>query len=206
MSRVPRVDFWFDFASTYSYLAAARVGDVARPAGLSVAWNAFVLGPIFQKQGWPDSPFNLFPAKGAYMWRDIERSCARYGLPFRRPSTFPRNSVLAARVAVAGAQEAWCSRFVRAAFHANFAEDRDIGDADQIVRILEELGEPGRDIVARAESPECKPLLRQQTERAQALGIFGAPSFVVGGELFWGNDRLAEAIDWARTRTQAGIE
>jgi 2-hydroxychromene-2-carboxylate isomerase len=100
------MEFWFEFASTYSYVAAGRIEALARAAGAEIAWRPFLLGPIFQKQGWSDSPFNLYAAKGAYMWRDMERLCQGYGLPFKRPSVFPRNSVRAARVALLGAEAA----------------------------------------------------------------------------------------------------
>ena len=191
------IEVWYELASTYSYLATARVESVAAAAGKTVAWKPFLLGPVFARQGWTDSPFNIYPAKGAYMWRDVERSCARLGLPFRRPSVFPRNSVRAARVAIAAANEPWIGAFTRAVYHANFVDDRDISNPDEIVRILDGLGLPGRDLVEQAESAANKPKLREQTERAIALGIFGAPTFVVDGELFWGNDRLDEAIAWA---------
>jgi 2-hydroxychromene-2-carboxylate isomerase len=193
------IDFWFDFASGYSYLAAERIEDAARSAGVPFRWKPFLLGPIFQKQGWTDSPFNLFPAKGRYMWHDIERSCATYGLSFHRPSVFPRNSVLPARVAIVAADQGWCGPFARAVFRANFAEDRDISDPGELVAILDGLGHPGREILGQSESAENKPRLRAQTENAEKQGIFGAPSFVVGGELFWGNDRLEQSIAWARS-------
>jgi 2-hydroxychromene-2-carboxylate isomerase len=197
MGRPASLAFWFDFASTYSYPAAARVEDVTRAAGVSLDYRPFLLGPIFQSQGWNDSPFNLYPVKGAYMWRDLERTCAGLGLPFRRPSVFPRNSVRAARVAVTGMNEPWCGRFVRATFEANFGEDRDIADPEEIVRILEAIGMPGQVILEHAESSEHKPKLRVQSEQAARAGIFGAPTFVVSGEMFWGNDRLEEAVAWA---------
>ena len=93
------LEFWYEFASTYSYLASARVDAVATAAGVQVEWRPFLLGPIFKEQGWNDSPFNLYPAKGRYMWRDMERLAAGYELPFRKPSVFPRNGLAAARVA-----------------------------------------------------------------------------------------------------------
>ena len=96
------VDFWFDFASTYSYPAAMRIGDAAERAGVAVRFRPFLLGPIFKAQGWDTSPFSIYEAKGRYMWRDLERLCAGLELPFRRPEPFPQNSLLAARIAVAG--------------------------------------------------------------------------------------------------------
>jgi 2-hydroxychromene-2-carboxylate isomerase len=191
------LEFWFEFASNYSYIAAGRIEGLAHAAGVEVAWRPFLLGPIFAKQGWNDSPFNLYPAKGAHMWRDMERLCRRYGLPFERPSTFPRNSVRAARVALMGADAPWGPAFVQAVFRANFGDDADIGDPEVLVTLLATQGVDGREILARAESPDWKPRLRKQTERAERLGIFGAPSFVVGSELFWGSDRLEHALELA---------
>jgi 2-hydroxychromene-2-carboxylate isomerase len=195
----PTLDFWFEFASTYSYPAVARIEDVARRAGVQVSWRPFLLGPIFGSQGWNDSPFNIYPAKGRYMWRDLERICTRLQLPFRHPSQFPRNGLLAARVACASATEGWLPDFVRAVYRANFAEDRDIARPDILARVLDELGLPAKEILERAETPRSKQRLREQTDEAIHLGIFGAPTFVVGRELFWGNDRLEDAIAWCRT-------
>src|SRR5262245_23449779 len=121
------LECWFEFASTYSYLAIPRVEAVAKAAGVTVAWRPFLLGPIFAAQGWNDSPFNIYEAKGRYMWRDLERRAARYGLPFRRPSRFPRNGLHAARVALVADGEGWCNAFAPAVYRANFAEDREIG-------------------------------------------------------------------------------
>jgi 2-hydroxychromene-2-carboxylate isomerase len=81
----PALDFWFEFASTYSYPAAMRIGALAQDAGVIVRWQPFLLGPIFKAQGWENSPFNLYEAKGRYMWRDLERICAALDLPFRKP-------------------------------------------------------------------------------------------------------------------------
>ena len=199
----PVLGFWFEFGSTYSYLSVARIEEEAAAADVPVCWEPFLLGPIFAEQGWDDSPFNVYPAKGRYMWRDMERLCARYGIPFAKPSRFPRSGLLAARVAclARATSELWLPGFVRAVFRANFAEDREIGDAEQIGSILDSMDLPGEQIVEQAKSPDNKLRLREQTTRASELGIFGAPSFVVGGELFWGNDRLEDALAWA-TRAQ----
>ena len=192
------LDFWFEFASTYSYLTAARIRAIASAASVEVHWQPFLLGPIFAEQGWSDSPFNLYPAKGRYMWRDLERLCGGYGLPFRHPSTFPRNGLLAARVACAGRDEPWLPDFVEAVYAGNFARDADISDPAFLAGVLDTLGASGERVVALAGTSEIKQRLRDQTERARELGIFGAPSFRVGDELFWGNDRLGDAIAWAR--------
>jgi 2-hydroxychromene-2-carboxylate isomerase len=138
------------------------------------------------------------------MWRDVERLCAKYRIPFTKPSRFPRNGLLAARVAclAKATSELWLPGFVRAVFRANFAEDREIGDTVEIDSILDSLGEPGSQLIEQAQAPENKLRLREQTRRARERGIFGAPSFVVGEELFWGNDRLEDALAWASSRTK----
>jgi 2-hydroxychromene-2-carboxylate isomerase len=193
------LQFWFEFGSTYTYLSAARIEDAAAAAGVHLSWEPFLLGPIFAEQGWDDSPFNLYPAKGRYMWRDVERRCAGYRIPFVRPSRFPRSGLLAARVAclARARSEGWLPKFVRAVLRANFAEDREIGEVAELRSILDSLGEPGARLVEEAQAPENKVRLREQTRWAAKLGIFGAPSFVVGGELFWGDDRLEDALAWA---------
>src|SRR3712207_1901401 len=152
------IEFWFEFGSTYSYLSAARIEDVAAAAGVPVLWEPFLLGPIFAEQGWDDSPFNVYPAKGRYMWRDVERLCAKYRIPFTRPSRFPRNGLLAARIACLAkvTSEHWLPEFVRTVFRANFAEDRDIGDAAEIRSILDSFGEPGAQLVEQARAPGNK--------------------------------------------------
>lgn len=200
---MPDLEFWFEFGSTYSYLSATRIEAAAAEVGVAIRWEPFLLGPIFAEQGWDDSPFNIYAAKGRYMWRDMERLCERYGVPFAKPSRFPRNGLLAARVAclARATSESWLPGFVRAVFQANFAGDRDIGDAAEVVSMLDGLGLTGARIVEQANSPDNKQRLREQTRRAGELGIFGAPSFVVDGELFWGNDRLEDALSWA-TRTR----
>lgn len=173
---------------------------MADAASVPISWRPFLLGPIFEEQGWNDSPFNVYPAKGRYMWRDMERLCARYAIPFTKPSNFPRNGLLAARVACLASEtsERWLPGFTRAVFRANFAEDREIGDAAEIRSILDSLGQPGAKLIEQAQTPENKQRLHVQTRQAGELGIFGAPSFVVGGELFWGNDRLEDALMWSK--------
>jgi 2-hydroxychromene-2-carboxylate isomerase len=195
----PSLELWFEFASTYSYPAVERIESLAAPHGVTVEWRPFLLGPIFRAQGWNDSPFNIYPVKGRYMWRDLERLTAKYGLPFRHPTTFPRSGLLAARIACIATSQPWCAAFIRRVYRANFAEDRDIATPEVLRDILTDLGQSAPDILTRANADDTKRQLRDQTDRAITLGIFGAPTCVVGPELFWGHDRLEDAITWAST-------
>ena len=192
----PIIDFWFEFASTYSCPAAMRVERLAQAAGVTLHWRPFLLGPIFGSQGWNDSPFNIYPVKGAYMWRDLERICAKEKLPLSLPPLrFPQNGLKAARLALLG--ESWTPDFIRAVYTANFAQAKDIADDAVLGAILRGLGVDAPAAFAAANTAENKERLKAQTAEAAARGIFGAPSFTVGDELFWGNDRLEDAIAWA---------
>jgi 2-hydroxychromene-2-carboxylate isomerase len=194
----PAVDFWFEFASTYSYPAALRIAPRARAAGVEVRWRPFLLGPIFAAQGWDNSPFNLYPAKGRYMWRDLARICAELGLPLRRPEQFPQSGLIAARAALLALDEGWGPDFIRSVYRAEFADGRQIGERGVIADLIAALGHDPEGVLARAQSDAIKARLRAETAQAQKIGIFGAPSFVTAdGELFWGNDRLEQAIAWA---------
>jgi 2-hydroxychromene-2-carboxylate isomerase len=190
------LEFWCEIASTYTYLAAVRIDTLAAASGVDVALKPFSLGPIFAARGLSTSPFNVETAKGAHMWRDVARQAEELGRTFRRPSTFPRNTIGALRVAVLGVERTWGRAFIRASLVANFEQDRPIDEESVLDEILGDLGLDGEDIRAEATSPEWKPRLRAQTDQAKALGIFGAPTFIGDGELFWGNDRLESALRW----------
>lgn len=192
------VDFWYEFASTYSYPAAMRVEAAAGKAGVQLRWRPFLLGPIFGAQGWNDSPFNIYPAKGRYMWRDMARICEAQGLALKEPVRFPQNGLNAARLALLGAEGGWAPGFTRAVYLANFAGQKDISEEATLAEILTGLGLDAEAAMARSRTPENKARLKAQTEEAIARGVFGSPSFTVGDELFWGNDRLDEALAWAK--------
>jgi 2-hydroxychromene-2-carboxylate isomerase len=175
---------------------SARLAD---EAGVAVRFRPFLLGPIFKTQGWTTSPVNLFPAKGQNMWRDLERICSDEGLPFRQPSPFPQNSVLAARVALVGLNEGWGEQFCLDVFRTEFGQGRSIDDASVLADVLSHLSVAPEPTLAAAISDDNKLKLRAQTEQAQQLGVFGAPTLTTAdGELFWGNDRLERALLWAR--------
>jgi len=199
MPNRPVLDFWYEFASPYSFLSALRIEALAEAAGVALRWRPFLLGPIFAAQGWSTSPFNLFPSKGRYMWRDLERQTARGGIPLVKPSPFPQNSLVAARVALAGRDAGWLPDFSKALFTAAFSEGRNIAEEAVLNAALRQAGaDPGVALPA-SRSEEVKGRLRAEIEYAKSRGIFGAPTFVTeDGELFWGDDRLEEALDWSR--------
>ena len=193
-----KVEFWYEFASTYSYPAAMRVENIAKIFDATISWQPFLLGPIFKQLGWTTSPFNLQAAKGSYMWRDLERTCMLNGLPpLTRPDPFPQNSLLAARVALALPDDGPRAEFSRSVFTAEFADGRSIDDKAVLADILEKLDMPSAEWFERAAEPDIKDQLKAQVARAQELGIFGAPMIVTSDEeLFWGNDRLEDGLRW----------
>jgi len=199
--RPAEIEFWFEFASNYSYLSVMRIEDAARLYGVRVAWKPFLLGPIFRALGFETSPFLLQKEKGAHMWQDMVRQCRKYGLRWTKPSGFPRLSLLPARVALLGAEESWIGAFCRQVMELNFVHDQDINKADRLTPILTGLGLPAAEILQQAQTDFAKTRLRQQTDEARRRGIFGAPTFFVGTEMFWGNDRLDDALLLAAEQT-----
>lgn len=198
---MPVLDFWYEFASTYSYLSAVRITQAAQEAGVGIRWKPFILGPIFKANGWDTSPFKLFPAKGRYMARDVERIAAARDVPFKMPRPFPQNSLYAGRIAVIAAAEGWAEPFSLAVFRAAFEEGKQIDDPHVLAACVTQAGRDPHALLPRTTEEGIKNLLKAQTAQAQALGIFGAPTFVTGdSELFWGDDRLADAFEWAKAR------
>lgn len=188
------IEFWFDMGSNYSYIAMMRIDALAHRAGARVILKPFLLGPIFKTLGWDTSPFNLQKLKGDYMWLDMERQCAKYTIAWRKPSIFPRRALLPMRLAIAAAGEPWVPDFCRSIMERNFAFDTDIDDDSQVAAVLDELGVTPGPWIEKAQSERAKALLREQTDAALARGIFGAPMFFAGGDMYWGNDRLEDAL------------
>jgi len=199
------IEFWFEFASTYSYPAAMRIERLAEAAGVTVVWRPFLLGPLFHaQQGLTDSPFNAFPVKGRYMWRDMERVCAEEGLALNHPSKFPRNGLLAARVAIAGLEDGWTPAFSQKVYEANFVADQDISDPEVLAPLIAEVGGAPDAALEAAGSEAVKTRLKGHVSQARDRGVFGSPSFITAdGELFWGNDRLEQALTWAAHHAKA---
>ncbi|MDF2176955.1 2-hydroxychromene-2-carboxylate isomerase [Aliiglaciecola sp. CAU 1673] len=194
------IDFWFDFASPYSYLAAMRVEKLATEAGVSLRWRAFLLGAIFKSHGLDNTPMLKHPHKANYMWRDMQRLCADIELVWQQPSEFPRNGLIAARIACWYEQASWLPEFVRQVYCANFQQDKDIADTTVLAHLLIGLGLDPQQILTNAQSQDAKDKLRQSTEEAMQSGVFGAPFFIAAEEPFWGQDRLEHAVAWCQAR------
>jgi len=192
------IEFWFSIGSTYTYLSVTRIAALAKEAGASFSWQPFSVRKIMQEMD--NVPFP--PSKKVkvdYMWRDIERRAQGYGFSARVPAPYPLGEFdLANRVAVLGKQEGWCEDYVRATYRRWFIEGQEAGGEPNLPQTLSEIGQDLSHVLERANSPDIEAAYLEQTARAQRLGIFGSPSFVIDGELFWGDDRLEDAIRWAR--------
>ena len=191
------IDFWFTMGSTYSFLSVMRLAEVEREAGVSFRWRPFHLLTILQEM--KHVPFADKPAKSAYMWRDIERRAAMYGLQARLPAPYPvKQSIIANLIATVGMQEGWGQDFVRSAYRRWFELGEETGSEPNVSESLRETGQEPQRVLQLAASKDAKDRLAAETDAARALGIFGSPTFSVGQELFWGDDRLQDAISWAK--------
>lgn len=191
------IDFWFTMGSTYSGLSVMRLSNIERSTGMSFRWRLFHLLLILQEM--KHVPFADKPAKCAYMWRDIARRAAMYGLAGKFPAPYPaRQSVAANQVAIVGMQEGWGKDFVRAAYRRWFQQGEETGSEPNLSSSLRDVGQEPDRVLALAKTAETNDRLLAETDAARQLGIFGSPTFVVGGESFWGDDRIEDAISWHR--------
>ncbi|MEZ4224854.1 MAG: 2-hydroxychromene-2-carboxylate isomerase [Polyangiaceae bacterium] len=182
------VEFFFDFSSPFAYLASTQIEAVAASVGARVVFRPFLLGALFRNIGTANVPMLGFSqVKQAWVGRDLGDHAARYRVPFQFPSSFPIRSVLPLRVALAAGSE--LPRAMHALFRAAWCEDRDIAEPESLARILRDA-ELSPELLTRASDPAVKQQLRDNTDRAEALGACGAPTFVVDGHVFWGQDRL----------------
>ena len=198
----PVIDFWFSVGSTYTYLSVTRLPEVEREAGVTFRWRPFSVRQIMIEMD--NIPFRTKPVKAAYMWRDIERRAVRYGMPIRVPAPYPlAHWDVANRVAVLAAAEGWVANYARATYRRWFEEGLEPGTDPNLGDSLREIGQDPARVLPRAASTEIGAAYDAATAEARTLGIFGSPTFVVDGELFWGDDRLEDAIAWRRHGTLA---
>ena len=192
------VDFWFSIGSTYSYLSVMRLVGVERDTGVAFDWRPFSVRVIMREMN--NIPFADKPAKTRYMWRDVARRAKRYGLEARVPAPYPLEHFdLANRVAILGREEGWCRDYAVAAYRRWMRDGQPAGSQPNLADSLTEIGQSPDRIIELANAAETEAGYRAATDEARSLGIFGSPTFVVGNELFWGDDRLEDAISWHRT-------
>jgi 2-hydroxychromene-2-carboxylate isomerase len=191
------IDFWFSTGSTYTYLTVSRLEKVAAAEGVHFKWRPFSVRAIMREQN--NIPFAGKPIKTQYMWRDIERRAGRYGLPVKVPVPYPLKEFdLAHRIAVLGLAEGWGKAYITASYRRWFVDGQEPGMEPNLSASLAEVGQDARRVVKRADGDDVIETYDAATEEARKLGIFGSPTFAVGRELFWGDDRLDDAICWFR--------
>lgn len=183
------VEFYFDFGSSYSYIAYKALPAIAAARSAQIVWRPMLLGGVFKATG-NRSPAEI-PAKIKWVDQDLQRWAAHYGTVFRRNPHFPINTLVLMRGAV-GMQSRGTDfpKYVETMFHAMWAEPRNLGDAAELATVLRQAGFDTDDFQALVNDPAVKEQLKQNTEEAVARGVFGAPTFFVGAEMFWGQDRL----------------
>lgn len=194
---VAQIDFWYSIGSTYSYLTVMRLPEVERAAGLEVRWRPFNVRHVMIEQN--NIPFKDKPVKTAYMWRDIKRRADRYGLAPNIPAPYPvPGLVLANQIATLGAEEGWVTDYTRATYRRWFESGEPAGEEPNISESLKEIDRNPSQVLAAAQSERIISALATATNEAMELGVFGSPTFVVNGEVFWGDDRLDDAVLWAK--------
>lgn len=193
------IDFWYSIGSTYSYLSVMRLPSVARASGCEFRWRPFNVRHVMVAQN--NIPFKDKPVKAAYMWRDVQRRAARYGLSPIIPAPYPlAGLVFANQVAILGATECWVEDYTRASYRRWFEQREPAGEEPNISESLREIGQDPARVLPLAGSDRAVEALAKATDEAMQLGIFGSPTFVVDREIFWGDDRLEDAIHWAKTK------
>ena len=192
----PPLEFYFDFASPYGYLASHRIDALAEAHGRTVAWKPFMVGAAFKVTG--TGPVVNTPIKGAYARRDLARATRRLGVPLRFPDGFPRATLAPARAYywLAESDATLAKDFARAAYHAYFGEGRDISRPDLTAELAAALGAEADALLDAIQQPAIKQRLKAVTDAAIERGVFGSPFVFVDDEPFWGHDRLDEVEAW----------
>lgn len=192
------IDFWFSIGSTYTYLSVMRLQKVEQEAGVRFRWRPFSVRALMQEMD--NKPFIGKPVKAKYMWRDIQRRAALYGIPVNVPVDYPLKQFdLVNRIAILAAKEGWCEEYVRASYILWFQEGIPAGEDKNLKAALSKSGQSYDRVVELANSKANEEVYQAATSTARSLGIFGSPSFIVDDkELFWGDDRLEDAIEFQR--------
>ena len=188
------LQFWYSFGSTYTYLSTQRIEKLAGSKDVGFEWYPFISKGITSGTGNQSNPRKL-----NYMWRDLKRRADRHGLEYNKPAIYPVDYELTARVGLIASHEGWCPEFTKLVFRWNFVDGRPIGVEGNLEAGLRELGKDPEVVIGKAQSEEMVEAMQRRIDKAVSLGIFGSPNFIAADELFWGDDRLEEALDWCLT-------
>lgn len=184
----PEIEFFWDAASPYTYLASTQIEALAQRVGAGLRWRPFLLGKVFEAAG-NKMPASV-PAKGQYLFKDLQLWAKYYGVPFKFPKQFPINSLLAQRCGCAADAMGRGVEFAKAVMRAYWVDGTDISQPEVVRHVADATGLDGAALIEAAGQPPAKDALRANTEEAVRRGAFGAPTFFVGERMFWGNDRL----------------
>jgi 2-hydroxychromene-2-carboxylate isomerase len=193
---VSPLEFYFDFASPYGYLASREIDDLAGRHGRQVSWRPILLGVVFKVTGMQANV--LQPLRGDYLRRDIQRCARQVGAPLTMPAQMPMNPVAASRAYywLLDEDAGLARRLAQAVFHAHWGEGRDVAAPEAVAELAAGLGLDRAAVLAGMQQPAVKERLRAETETAIARGVFGAPFIFVDDEPFWGADRLPQIEAW----------
>jgi 2-hydroxychromene-2-carboxylate isomerase len=200
----PTIDFFYFFGSGYAYLPVMRIDEAAERAGVEVRWRPFSVRTLMREN---NIALRDQPGKMRYIWRDIERRAKWHGIPFVKPPIWPTDpDELANLVATVAFAEGWGRDYTKASFKSWYLDGQPLGERTALNQVLTSLGQDAAEIILRANSAETLAAYAAETEAARQLGIFGSPTFVADGEVFWGDDRLEEALAWAKGEHPARTE
>ena len=196
------IDFWFCVGSTYTYLTAMRVDQVAERECVEFHWRPFSCRILMTEQN--NIPFRGKPVKMSYMWRDIERRAAMYGLPVRVPVPYGLTEYdLVNRIAILASREGWCRDYVKESYRRWFQDGKEISLNPTLGQVLRAIGQDPERVLSAAGTETVEQSYKAATDEARRLNVFGSPTFVIGQEVFWGDDRLEDAVQWAKSGTLA---
>ena len=195
------IDFWFSIGSTYPYLSVNRIAEVAKKENLLINWRPFSVRKIMMDMD--NIPFTppSKKIKSDYMWRDIERRAKFYGFEAKVPAPYPLKEFdLANQIAVLGMNEGWGADYVISTYQRWFQKGMEPATEPNLSEILNKLNLNKDEVAKNANSHDIKNQYLQNTENAYKLGVFGSPTFIYKGEVFWGDDRLEDCIKWINSQ------
>ena len=193
------IDFYFDFASPYGYVASRRIDALAEKHGRVAVWRPMMLGAAFKTVG--TGPLVNYPIKGDYMLHDLKRRARAEGFTIVPPAGFPHATLAAARAFywIADDDATTARAFARAFYDAYFGRGEDVSPAESTADIAASVGLDRDTVLAAVQNPAVKERLKRETDAAVERGVFGSPFIFVDGEPFWGSDRIDEVDNWLET-------